>query len=154
MSESILPSTLPPGPLLSIINRTRVIFLNNRLKQFELSAGQYPVFICLLKHPGITQDTMARYFHLDKGTIARTVKKMEDAGLISRHVDPENRRALCLSLTRKGSEIAPEILAIDQEWEQTISSGLSDGEKEQMLALLKHVAESSIKTIRKLEGNN
>lgn len=110
--------------------------------------------MCLLRHPGITQDTMARHFHLDKGTIARTVKKMEDAGLISRRVDPENRRALCLSLTRKGSEMAPEILAIDQEWEQTICSGLSGGEKEQMLALLKHVAESSIKTIRKLEEHN
>ncbi len=154
MSDSLLPKTLPPGPLLSIINRARVIFLNNRLKQFELSAGQYPVFMCLLRHPGITQETMARYFHLDKGTIARTVKKMEDAGYISRNVDPANRRAFCLSLTTKGSRLAPEILAIDQEWEQVICKDLSEEEKEQMLALLKHVAESSVQTIRRLEEQN
>ena len=154
VSDSLLPKTLPPGPLLSIINRARVIFLNNRLKQFELSAGQYPVFMCLLRHPGITQETMARYFHLDKGTIARTVKKMEDAGYISRNVDPANRRAFCLSLTTKGSRLAPEILAIDQEWEQVICKDLSEEEKEQMLALLKHVAESSVQTIRRLEEQN
>ncbi|MCA1915235.1 MarR family transcriptional regulator [Methanospirillum hungatei] len=154
MSDSPLPSSLPPGPLLSIINRARVIFLNERLKPFKLSAGQYPVFMCLLKHPDITQDTMARYFHLDKGTIARTVKKMEDAEYISRRVDPDNRRAFRLSLTRKGYQMAPEIMAIDQEWEQAVSCQLTKEEKEQLQKLLRQVASSSIQTIRALEGEN
>ena len=110
--------------------------------------------MCLLRHPDITQDTMARYFHLDKGTIARTVKKMEDAEYISRRVDPDNRRAFRLSLTRKGYQMAPEIIAIDQEWEQAVSSQLTKEEKEHLHVLLRQVASSSIQTIRALEGEN
>ena len=100
MSDSLLPRALPPGPLLSIINRARVILLNNRLKQFELSAGQYPVFMCLLRHPGITQETMARYFHLIKAQ-SPGLLKMEDAGYISRNVDPANRRAFAFHLQQR-----------------------------------------------------
>ncbi|HOJ95237.1 MAG TPA: MarR family transcriptional regulator [Methanospirillum sp.] len=154
MSDSPVPSSLPPGPLFSIINRARVIYLNERLKAFQLSAGQYPVFMCLLKHPGITQEAMARYFHLDKGTIARTVKKMEDAGYISRRVDPDNRRAFRLSLTSTGYKMAQEIMAIDREWEQAVCFQLSAEEKEHLLALLRQVACVSIHTIRELEGEN
>lgn len=110
--------------------------------------------MCLLRHPDIIQDTMARYFHLDKGTIARTVKKMEDAGYISRRVDPDNRRAFRLSLTRKGYQMAPEIMAIDKEWEQAVSSQFTDEEKEHLHVLLRQIASSSIQTIRTLEGEN
>jgi DNA-binding MarR family transcriptional regulator len=97
---------------------------------------------------------MARSFHLDKGTIARTVKKMEDAGYISRQVDPDNRRAFRLSLTSTGYKMAPEIMAIDQEWEQAVCFQLCAEEKEHLLALLRQVACLSIQTIRELEGEN
>ncbi len=150
MSDFVLPASLPLGALFSIINRTRVVFLNERLKSYNLSAGQYPVFIYLLKHDDVIQDALARYFHLDKGTIARTVKKMEDNGYISRRVDPDNRRAFRLSLTSKGYEIAPEILAVDQEWEAVISRQFSLDEKENLCLLLRIVAESSILMIQDL----
>ena len=152
MTDSEIQSSLPPGPLVSVINRARVIFLNERFKPYNLSAGQYPVFMCLLHRPNSNQESVARYFHLDKGTIARTVKKMEDSGYVSRHVDPDNRRAFRLSLTEKGYRIAPEIIAIDQEWEQTVCNSLSNQEKQNLLSLLRLVAKSSIIAIQGIEG--
>jgi len=95
---------------------------------------------------------MARYFHLDKGTIARTVKKMEDAGYVSKNVDPDNRRAFRLFLTEKGYQVAPEIIAIDREWEKLVTNSISDKEQQDMLFLLRKVAESSILAIKDVEG--
>jgi DNA-binding MarR family transcriptional regulator len=152
VTSSLIPTSIPPGPLFSIINRARVIFLNERLKPYALSAGQYPVFMCLLHHPNIIQESMARYFHLDKGTIARTVKKMEDAGYVSKNVDPDNRRAFRLFLTEKGYQVAPEIIAIDREWEKLVTNSISDKEQQDMLFLLRKVAESSILAIKDVEG--
>lgn len=96
---------------------------------------------------------MARYFHLDKGTIARTLKKMEDSGYITRIVDPENRRAFRISLTEKGYQIAPEICAIDQKWEEIVSHGLTQEERTHLHSFLHNVAETSILTIEKIEEN-
>lgn len=95
---------------------------------------------------------MARYFHLDKGTIARTVKKMEDAGYIIRKVDPDNRRAFRISLTEKGHKIAPEICAIDLKWEEVVSQCLNQEERRLFLSFLHKVAETSVSAIANLEG--
>ena len=109
------------------------------------------MFMCLLHHPNIIQETMARYFHLDKGTIARTVKKMEDAGYVYKYVDPDNRRAFRLTLTDKGYQVAPEIIAIDKNWEEAICTSLTEKEQINLHSLLRKVAESSIYTITNLE---
>jgi DNA-binding MarR family transcriptional regulator len=146
-----LKHSLPLGALVSIINRSHAIFLNERLKPYNLSFGQFPVFMCLLKHPDIMQESMARHFHLDKGTIARTVRKMEDAGYILRSVDPTNRRAFRLSLTEKGIHIAPEIMAIDRIWQETVCAGLSDSERQSFLSLLHQVTSDSLIAIEILE---
>lgn len=95
---------------------------------------------------------MARYFHLDKGTIARTVKKMEDAGYIIRKVDPDNRRAFRISLTEKGHKIAPEICEIDLKWEEVVSQCLNQEERRLFLSFLHKVAETSVSAIANLEG--
>lgn len=95
---------------------------------------------------------MARYFHLDKGTIARTVKKMEDAGYVYKYVDPDNRRAFRLTLTEKGYQVAPEIITIDQDWKQAVCISLTEKEQETLHTLLRKIAESSIITITSLEG--
>ena len=151
MLSSHIPDYLPPGPLISIINRARVIFLNEKLKPFNLSAAQYPIFIYLLNHPDIIQESMARFFHLDKGAIARTLKKMEDSGYISRIVDPDNRRAFRISLTEKAYKIAPDISAIEEQWEVRITRGLSPDEQARYLSFLHNAADNSIIAIKNLE---
>lgn len=94
---------------------------------------------------------MARHFHLDKGTIARTVRKMEDAGYVTRVVDPLNRRAFILSLTDKGRSIAPEIIAIDREWQRSVLSVLTGEEQELLFSFLGKVTSMSISTVQQLE---
>ena len=110
--------------------------------------------MCLLNHPDIIQESMARFFHLDKGTIARTVKKMEDAGYIKRTVDPENRRAYRISLTEKGVRIAPEIMEIDRKWEEAVTVDLPKKERDTLLSFLQSVAGTSIRTIENLERDH
>lgn len=94
---------------------------------------------------------MARFFHLDKGAIARTLKKMEDSGYISRIVDPDNRRAFRISLTEKAYKIAPDISAIEEQWEVRITRGLSPDEQARYLSFLHNAADNSIIAIKNLE---
>lgn len=135
---------MPLGAAISIINRAHLIILNERLEVFGLSAGQFPVLMCLIRKQNVMQDTLARHFHIDKGSIARSVKKLEDAGFIRRIIDPDNRRAVRLFLTEKGEQVAPEIMRIDQDWQDQAYASLSEDERVQFTALISRMAKNSI----------
>ena len=126
--KSCLPEDIPFGAVVSLVNRSKFVFLNNRLRPLGLSAGQFPVLMLLAKEQNIMQDTLVRHYHLDKGTIARAVRKLEDGGYIRRITDPGNRRAVRLFLTEKGEHAIPLLQAINREWENQISAGLSNEE--------------------------
>ena len=145
---NFLQHDIPIGALTSIIFRTRSIILNNQLKSLNISAGQFPIMMYLLKHQNVTQETLARHFHIDRGTIARSVKKLEDAGYIIRTIDPENRRAVRLFLSEQGRTITPELIRIDTNWEETVSTTLTGPEKMQFREILMKVATASIQGIR------
>ena len=133
----------PFGAVISITSRGRFIFLNDRLRPLGLSAGQFPVLMLLYKEQNIIQETLVRHYHLDKGTIARAVRKLKDAGYIRRIIDPDNRRAVRLFLTEKGEQIAPVLQAIHHEWEEQVLTGLSQEEKETLNSLMRTVAQNS-----------
>ncbi len=140
--KSPITGEIPFGAVVSITSRSRFIFLNDRLRPLGLSAGQYPVLMLLYKEQNIMQETLVRHYHLDKGTIARAVKKLEDARYIRRIVDPENRRAVRLFLTEKGERVAPVLQAINHEWEELVCTGISIKEREILNTLMRTVAEN------------
>ena len=135
---------MPLGPVISIAGRARSVFFNKRLKPFGLSAGQVPVLMLLYHKQNIMQDALVRHYRLDKGTIARAVKKLEDGGFVTRITDPENRRAVRLFLTEKGGRAAPVIIAIDREWEAAVCAGLSGADKETLQGLVRRVTQNSL----------
>jgi len=104
----------------------------------------------LMNHQNVTQETLARHFHIDRGTIARSVRKLEDAGYVIRIIDPENRRAVRLFLSDKGISIIPELIRIDAEWEETVSASFSGDEGTRFRDLLLKVAASSISGVREI----
>lgn len=139
------PEKAPLGALISIIHRTHHVIVDEQMKRFGLSSGQLFTLLHLAYEQDITQETLARHFHIDKGTIARAVRKLEDAGYINRTVDPNNRRAVRISLTERGEEIIPEILRINREWEEEICTGLSAEDREKVRSLLLAIARNSLR---------
>lgn len=144
---------LPLGATISIISRTHVVLINERLRPFGLSAGQFPVLISLIKKQDVMQDTLARHLHIDKGAVARTVTKLVAAGYVRRTTDPANRRTVRLFLTQKGEAIAPALLRIDQDWEETACSCLSPADREKFCSLTGAVARTCLATLETLEAD-
>lgn len=149
----LLPDDIPIGALTSIIFRNQSIFLNHHLRALGLSCGQFPVLMFLMKHQNVTQETLARHFHIDRGTIARSVRKLEDAGYVLRKTDPDNRRAVRLFLSDKGVSVIPELIRIDTEWERTASRSLTEEERLQFRSLLLKAAGASIKGVKEIGEN-
>ncbi len=138
--------------MISIIDRTHFIILNELLRPFGISAGQFPFFISLIKKQNVMQETLARHFHIDKGAVARAVNKLVDAGYVQRIPDPNNRRAVRLFLTEKGIEISPKIEKIEQEWEEKMYSCIPQKDRLQFYSLMQTMTYSCLQTLEKTEG--
>lgn len=122
--------------------------MNERLRPYNLSSGQFPLLFHLSHQQDVTQEALARHLHLDKGAIARAARKLEEAGYITRTQDPANRRAVRLLLTERGEQIVTEMQMIDKEWEDLVSEGLSAEERTDLNTQLYRIAMNSIRSIR------
>lgn len=136
--------------LVSMIYRTHMIYLNDKMKHMDITAGQIPFLMVLSREEGITQENLASHFHIDKGTVARALKKLEDNDYLFRKIDSENRRRYLIYLTEKGKNTIPQIMDIDKEWEDSMRSKISEEEYHHILDILKKIA---LKCLEKVDKN-
>lgn len=64
----------------------------------------YKVFTTIVRRESITQSALAETLAMDKGQISRTVRELEQLGLIVRTPDPADGRSSLLSPTPLGLE--------------------------------------------------
>ena len=82
------------------------------LEALGLTYTQYVVMMVLWEHGGMTEGELGRKVHLDSGTLAPLLKRLEKQGLLSRVRPESNERRLYLSLTPQGEAMREKALAV------------------------------------------
>lgn len=118
-------SDIPTSPLISILYRNQTKFLNQKLKDVELSSGLYPLLINAYKNQSISQEELAQKLHVNESTITRNLEKLEKKGLITK--TPQKRKKI-INVTKEGAKIAQVIMDYDNEWDDIIKKELTDEE--------------------------
>ena len=136
-------TSLPIGKLITMIYRGQSIYINHQLQDFDINATQLHLLFEISHQKEINQEKIAGRCNINKGSVARSIKKLEEKGLIIRKTDDENRRQNKISLTEKGVKTLNESIKILSDWEDEV---ISDNiiEKELLQKALKEIA---IKTI-------
>ncbi len=142
-------SEIPLGLLVSMIHRTHMMFLNDKMGDMDITAGQFPYITVLSCEEGISQEELAAHFHIDKGTVARALRKLEDKEYLFRKVDSLNRRKYLIYLTEKGRMAVPTVINIEKEWENSICSKFSEVEYNNLFDILKVLAVNSLENVDK-----
>lgn len=75
------------------------------LKELGLTYTQYIVFLVLWEKDGITVGEICEKLMLDNGTVSPLLKKMEQAGYITRMRSSEDDRVVLISLTKEGKDL-------------------------------------------------
>ena len=127
------------GKYISIIHRTGSSFLSKEFSKFNIGSGQYKYLIHLYKNDGLSQEELTEILNIDKGTTAKSIKKLETEGFVMRVKDKNDKRINRVYLTPKALEIKDEFLSSINAWENTLTLNLSYAEKEQALTLLKKI---------------
>lgn len=140
---------------ISIINRQYRIYINNCLKKERIIASHAHILTYLLYKGTSCQEDIGNYFKIDKGSIARSIQKLQEKQFINKEIDENNRRKYQLSLTKKGRVVALKVIDLNNEWENQIYSNCNADEK-QIIELMRKITISSInikKNTRKEEKN-
>ncbi|WP_292833962.1 MarR family transcriptional regulator [Microbacterium sp.] len=70
----------------------------------DMLPGAYKLFTTIVRQDSVTSSALAELMMMDKGQISRTVRELEDLGLIARTPDPRDGRSSLLSATPEGLE--------------------------------------------------
>lgn len=126
---------------ISILYRYNQRFFAQKLEEYSLpvEVGQLPSLIQIYRNPGITQEGISSNAGIDKGTAARTVKQLEEAGLVIRHTDEKDRRVNHIFASQKSMEMKEQIFQIIRELHEILYEGFDDGEIVKTIFLLERM---------------
>lgn len=100
-------------------------------------SGRAPILCTLLKRGGeMPQRELASRFELKAGSLSEVLTKAEEAGLVERTRDPEDRRQLIVRLTDEGRHQADLDQLAREEFRREAFACLSPDEAEQLEGML------------------
>jgi DNA-binding MarR family transcriptional regulator len=116
--------------------------MEETLADFGLNYGEWRV-LTNLRWAGPpyrrTPGQLAKSAELSSGAMTNRLDRLEEAGLVRRLPDPEDRRSVIIELTGKGSEVWERAVGAQGEKERLVGSALDAREKKQLNALLRRL---------------
>ncbi|TMR97217.1 MarR family transcriptional regulator [Nonomuraea basaltis] len=97
--------------------------MDELLKPTGITALQYTALTVLRRRDGLSSAQLARNSFVTAQSMADMITSLERRGLITRRRDPDNRRALLISLTDAGHEL---LTAFDEEMDALEERMLAD----------------------------
>ena len=82
------------------------------LKELNLTYTQYIVMMVLWEKETVSSRELAECLHLDYGTLTPVLKRLDQAGYLTRERAAEDERLLTLSLTEEGRQLKKKAVAI------------------------------------------
>ncbi|MDX6505001.1 MAG: hypothetical protein QOE29_2126 [Gaiellaceae bacterium] len=124
----------------------RIIGLSSRVRrsmeetltEFDLTHGEFKVLGWLRNGPH-SPGELAANADLSSGAMTNRIDQLEQAGLVERKPDPNDRRGIQVSATQKGLDTWIAAFAAQAEKEKLIASALDLDEKHELNGLLRRL---------------
>jgi DNA-binding MarR family transcriptional regulator len=114
------------------------------LSQFDLVPGDFDVLATIRRiegDTGVNPHRLLRSVLITSGGLTKRLDRLQTAGWVARHPDPDDRRATLLRLTAEGRDLVdralPSLLASEQE---LIERAFTDRQRDQTAASLRRLA--------------
>ncbi|WLW50365.1 MarR family winged helix-turn-helix transcriptional regulator [Streptomyces sp. YU58] len=139
------PSTAGEGPMsyaifqLARAHRARAAAM---LREMDLHPGQELLLMQLLDRDGQTQSELLDSVGLDHSTVSKSLRRMQDAGLLVREPAAHDRRVMVVHLTDKGRAMREPLAAMWRVLEETSARNLSAQQAESFVRTAYAIADA------------
>ena len=125
---------------ISVIGRKMRLFAERALAQQGVGFPEQVVLMHLGAHGTCRQEDVSTHFLIDKGSIAKTVSKLEAKGLVNRVLNPADKREKLVELTAAGRETLGFMASIYEQLEKRMFEGIDKEELACTFAALERIA--------------
>jgi len=108
-----------------------------------VTRAQWKVLFRLTRMPGLRQVELADMLDLEPITLCRIVDRLEEAGLVERVRDPEDRRAWRLHVTASAQPLIEKLQAVGAELVARAFSGIDPQDLETTRRVLAQTRENA-----------
>ena len=123
--------------------RTGRQIINENLGPLGLSSAEGNILLHLLTQgQEMGQDQLVEQLDVSKPAISRTLNSLGEKGYITRHPDPEDKRAHRIRLTEKALEIGPAVEQVYNYVYALAMRGITQDELEYLIILFGHISEN------------
>lgn len=122
------------------ISQNGIKFARSKSKELTNLRDSYYLLKIYYSEIELSQEDFCNIFCQSKGTVAKTLRKLEDKGYIERIINKDNRRKYILKLTKKREEVIPVLKREVDYWHNSV--GLAKISDESM-AVIRDVARKS-----------
>ena len=141
-----------PGPAPKLQPRSSVAFLlvqlgthvaglfGERLKPLGLEQRHAGMLVRLAQNDGRSQQAIAELMGVNPTRMVFLTDELEKLGLVERRRNPADRRSHALYLTEAGTAMLARVREVIRAHDADITASLTGAEREQLAALLQHLA--------------
>jgi MarR family transcriptional regulator, lower aerobic nicotinate degradation pathway regulator len=132
-----------PGVLIRRVHQIYLAIYAQKCAEFGTTPVQSSIMQILLMQPGIDQVALAGEIGIDRTTTSTVLSRLQARGIVSREIDPDNRRTKRAFLTEQGRVMLFRMQqSIDEAHEQLIGP-LDPAERKRFLAQLVHLVQAN-----------
>ncbi|SNX55866.1 DNA-binding MarR family transcriptional regulator [Streptomyces sp. TLI_55] len=124
-----IPTTAAGGPMgyaIFQLARAHRAYAGALLRKMDLHPGQELLLMQLLDREGQTQSELLESVGLDHSTVSKSLRRMQEAGLLTREPAPHDRRVMVVHLTDKGRAMREPIAALWTGLEEISAGNLTE----------------------------
>jgi DNA-binding MarR family transcriptional regulator len=127
---------------------------DERTRSFGITGPQMRALVQIMRFPGINQGALADRLDVEPITTCRMVDRLEQADLVERRRDPQDRRAWQLFLTKTAEPIAEQLQTIGQDLLNESLEGIDQGARDAVLRLLGTIRDNLNPAAGQPDGSN
>jgi len=129
--------------MIHVINRCGGNFRAQQLKDTDLGANHHRYLFSVCRHPGISQEELARRAYINKSNVTRHLAYLESCGYVERKQSEEDKRVTLVYPTEKAREMLPMLREISHNWEDSVMEDFTEEERELLKSMLQRISEKA-----------
>ncbi|WP_148880928.1 MarR family winged helix-turn-helix transcriptional regulator [Streptococcus sp. Marseille-P7376] len=118
------------------ISRQAMMKMNQEASQYGLDNNLFLILTRIVEHPAIHQSQLAELVQIDKTTLSRSLRKLEERGLIVKKTKAQNKKFKELYPTTSALKVYDKLIGFEDRYIQTKLHQLTSSELFQLQNIL------------------
>jgi DNA-binding MarR family transcriptional regulator len=127
------------GTMIADVSRLMRRSFNARARSVGVTRPQWQVLTVLIRNEGIHQGALAEKLEVEPMTVCRMVDRLQEAGLIERRADPDDRRSWLLFATEKTHVMAEKLRPLADDMLSEALDGIGNSDQVRLMEMLAHI---------------